>query len=73
MDPLVRFALPNRVHFPAELAEFARDSDIPPDVRIELLPPEVDVGLRLGGKPTPGMLMPEAAVDEHDGSRPGED
>ena len=68
-----RIAFPNNDRSPAVLLQLASGLDVALDIAAELGAPVFRPGFRPGGQPASGMLVPEAAVDEHCGAIPGQD
>lgn len=57
-------ALPDYANAPAERPQRLDLMSVPEHIGCKLLRPELHIRGRAGGKPTSGVLMPEAAVNE---------
>ena len=64
---IVQLAFPNDEQAPAEFAQVAAVAGVAGDVGLELVAPELAVGLGGGRALAVLVAMPEASVDEDDG------
>ena len=65
-QPLLHFAFPNHNHMPACSLQRGVFLLVPCNIAVELVPPELHVGLGHCRRLAPFVPMPEAAVDKND-------
>ena len=58
----IQFTFPKDNHFPSERLKPCLDGGIPPDVALNLVLPELPVGLGQDEMPAPAVSVPEASV-----------
>jgi hypothetical protein len=69
--PTTKLMLPNSNYLPAGTVKLPGDQPVPRPVALDLVAPELRVGLGLGGMP--GAAVPETTVHKHGDAEPGED